>query len=106
MIFLNKKNVLVLGGDARTMEVISKLTEKGIQVFAAGFEKIKFDSPHVQHTTIDSLDPSYLDAILLPVQGTDTSGNVEANYSDKKIVLRSEERRVGKECRCWWRREL
>jgi dipicolinate synthase subunit A len=84
---LVKTNILVLGGDARTLEVITKLAEKGISVFAAGFEKVSFDSADVQYTTIEKIDPANLDAVLLPVRGTDTSGNVEADYSEKSILL-------------------
>lgn len=96
---MQKKNVLVLGGDARTLEVITKLAEKKISVFAAGFEKIDFESPYIQQTTIEKLDPALLDAILLPVRGTDSSGSVEANYSTGSIVL-SEAflRKTSKDC--------
>ncbi|MFA1822973.1 dipicolinate synthase subunit DpsA [Virgibacillus oceani] len=87
---LKKKNILILGGDARTLEVITKLAEKGMHVFAAGFEKISFDFPNIHYTAMDDIEPAQLDAILLPVRGTDTSGNVEADYSDKQIVLSKE----------------
>lgn len=84
---LKDKTIFVLGGDARTLEVIEKLAEKSISVFVAGFEKVNFDSPGIQQTTMDEINPAILDSILLPVRGTDNSGNVEAGYSDETIVL-------------------
>jgi dipicolinate synthase subunit A len=80
-------NVLVAGGDARTLEVIAKLAEKGISVYAAGFEKVNFESTDIQHTKITDTAASHYDAILLPVRGTDGSGNVETAYSDEPLVL-------------------
>lgn len=82
-----ENNILVLGGDARTLEVITRLADKNISVFAAGFEKIHFDFPGVQHITMKDAKPSDFDAILLPVRGTDDHGNVEADYSNESIVL-------------------
>ncbi len=73
---MEKMNVLVAGGDARTLEVIAKLAEKGISVYAAGFEKVNFESTDIQHTKITDTAASHYDAILLPVRGTDGSGNV------------------------------
>lgn len=84
---MEKMNVLVAGGDARTLEVITKLAEKGICVYAAGFEKVNFESTDIQHTKITDTAASHYDAILLPVRGTDGSGNVETAYSDEPLVL-------------------
>ncbi len=84
---MEKMNVLVAGGDARTLEVIAKLAEKGISVYAAGFEKVNFESTDIQHTKITDTAASHYDAILLPVRGTDGSGNVETAYSDEPLVL-------------------
>ncbi|GAB3792411.1 dipicolinate synthase subunit DpsA [Virgibacillus kimchii] len=81
------KNILVLGGDARTLEVITKLAEQEFTVSAAGFEKVRFDLPDIQHTTMKNLKADEFDAILLPVRGTDDHGNVEADYSDESLVL-------------------
>ncbi|RKQ37263.1 dipicolinate synthase subunit DpsA [Oceanobacillus halophilus] len=79
--------VLVMGGDNRYLEVINKLASNDVRVFLTGFDQLSFSTPYVSHRELMDIDFSMLDAILLPVSGTDSNGVIETTYSDKTIKL-------------------
>ncbi|WP_274651496.1 dipicolinate synthase subunit DpsA [Paenibacillus humicola] len=91
--------VLLLGGDARQLEVIRKLTELDAAVTAAGFDQL--------HTPLDgAVQADYaddlfdgVDAIVLPPVGTDDDGRITAVFSDRELVLSGMQlARVPKHC--------
>ncbi|WP_085992579.1 dipicolinate synthase subunit DpsA [Oceanobacillus senegalensis] len=82
--------ILVMGGDNRYVEVIKKLASSNISVFLTGFNQLSFEDSHVNHCEIEEIDFSKMDAILLPVAGTDLEGNIEAVYTDKTVKLSEE----------------
>lgn len=83
-------HVLIMGGDARYLEVIKKLSAKGVKVYLVGFDQLTFEDPNIVHANIDVLDFGVIDAISLPVAGTDDSGKVEATYTEMDIILTKE----------------
>ncbi|MBP3965203.1 dipicolinate synthase subunit DpsA [Paenibacillus lignilyticus] len=79
--------VLLLGGDARGLEVIRKLTELDASVTVAGFDQL--------HSSLDGAVRAELsedlfataDALVLPAVGTDDDGKIIAVFSDRELVL-------------------
>ncbi|MBW7473244.1 dipicolinate synthase subunit DpsA [Paenibacillus oenotherae] len=83
--------VVLLGGDARQLEVIRKLTELDAMVTVAGFEQL--------HTPLDGAVRAEMsddlfhgaDALILPAVGTDDDGRIIAVFSDRELVLTDEQ---------------
>ncbi|MFC5648970.1 dipicolinate synthase subunit DpsA [Paenibacillus solisilvae] len=79
--------VVLLGGDARQLEVIRKLTELDALVTVAGFDQL--------HTPLDGavkaeMSPELFDsadALILPAVGTDDDGKIIAVFSDRELIL-------------------
>ncbi|MBY7143165.1 dipicolinic acid synthetase subunit A [Virgibacillus sp. NKC19-3] len=84
---LNNQKLLIIGGDARYLEVIDKLTAEGAAIFLIGYGQLRFESPSIRQTDLDKLDMSMIDAIILPVGGTNIAGEIRANYADETIYL-------------------
>ncbi|MFD1848454.1 dipicolinate synthase subunit DpsA [Oceanobacillus bengalensis] len=84
---LNHMKVLIIGGDNRYLEVIKILTLRQASVFVAGYEHMTFEHPNITHCVLTEVNFSKIDAILLPVPGTDINGEVEATYSNEIIKL-------------------
>ncbi|SDW26269.1 dipicolinate synthase subunit DpsA [Paenibacillus sp. CF384] len=82
--------VLLLGGDARGLEVIRKLTELDASVTVAGFDQL--------HSSLDGAVRAELsedlfanaDALVLPAVGTDDDGKIIAVFSDRELALTDE----------------
>lgn len=79
-----------MGGDARYVEVIHLLAAKGMKVFLIGYDQLTFENPTIIQTTIEDIDFGAMDAISLPVAGTNETGKVEAIYTDKDVYLTEE----------------
>ncbi|EXX91217.1 dipicolinate synthase subunit A [Paenibacillus darwinianus] len=95
-------NVVLLGGDARQLEVIRKLTELDATVVVAGFDGL--------HSPLDGAVKAELhgelfddaDALILPAVGTDDEGVVTAVFSDKELRLLEEHvDRLPKHCKVY-----
>jgi dipicolinate synthase subunit A len=79
--------VVLLGGDARQLEVIRKLTELDATVTVAGFDQL--------HTPLDGAVKAELsdelfvqaDALILPAVGTEEDGRIAAVFSDRDLIL-------------------
>ena len=91
--------VVLLGGDARQLEVIRKLTELDAQVTVAGFDQL--------HTPLDGAVKAEMggelfdsaDALILPAVGTDDDGKIIAVFSDRELILTDEHiARLPKHC--------
>lgn len=80
-------NVLIIGGDARYLEIIEGLRKKGANVFLIGYEKISFEHPTIFTCKHADADFSIMDAIILPVHGTTNEGKVTSAYSDEDFTL-------------------
>lgn len=84
---LKQKNILVAGGDNRYLPVIDTFIHHGATVYAAGFDQLHFKKQGVIQSSLEEMDFQRLDAILLPVSGTDHNGKIESSYSDTPLHL-------------------
>ncbi|PAV28848.1 dipicolinic acid synthetase subunit A [Virgibacillus profundi] len=87
---LKDLHVLLIGGDARYLEIIDKLVNEGVKVYLIGYDQLSFNNPNIINSKIDKINFKAIDAIILPVAGTDTAGEVEAIYSDNTVYLSEE----------------
>ncbi|PNB77242.1 dipicolinate synthase subunit A, partial [Pseudomonas sp. FW305-BF6] len=83
-------HIAVLGGDARQLEVIRKLTELDAKVTLIGFEQLDSGFTSASKELIADASFEDLDAILLPVPGTNIEGVVDTIFSNEKVVLTKE----------------
>lgn len=83
-------NIAVLGGDARQLEIIRKLTELDAKLSLIGFEQLDHSFTGAVKEKIDEVDFSTIDVIILPVPGTNLEGQVETIFSNEKIFLQEE----------------
>ncbi|WP_058307764.1 dipicolinic acid synthetase subunit A [Gracilibacillus massiliensis] len=83
-----KKNIAIIGGDARYLPLIhalNKMSDFRIQIL--GFEQVEQSYTGVMQSTIDNLETSELDAVILPITGIDNQGYVETMFSNQPIQL-------------------
>ncbi|WP_257351491.1 dipicolinic acid synthetase subunit A [Pseudalkalibacillus decolorationis] len=80
----------VIGGDARQLEVIRKLTELNATLFLVGFDQLDHGFTGAKKVDLDELPLSELHAIILPVSGSGPNGEIETIFSNKKISLTEE----------------
>lgn len=80
--------IAVLGGDARYLEMIRSLQcSANASVFAVGFEQISQSFTGGIQRELEDIDPQSLDAIILPIPGVGSNGQIETVFSDKNIHL-------------------
>jgi dipicolinate synthase subunit A len=77
----------IIGGDARQLEVIRKLTELDAALFLVGFDQLDHNFSGAKKVNIDEIPLADLDAIVLPVSGSSSTGEIETIFSNKKIHL-------------------
>ncbi|MBB3906115.1 dipicolinate synthase subunit A [Anoxybacillus rupiensis] len=87
---LTGMHVAVIGGDARQLEVIRKLTELDAKLSLIGFDQLAHSFTGATKTSIDEIDVSDLDAIILPVHGTGLDGKVNTIFSNEPIFITEE----------------
>ncbi|MED4532465.1 dipicolinic acid synthetase subunit A [Metabacillus fastidiosus] len=87
---LTELNIAVIGGDARQLEVIRKLTELDAKLFLVGFDQLDHGFAGANKVKLDEIPLEQLDAIILPVPGTDLNGNVETVFSNETVLLTDE----------------
>jgi dipicolinic acid synthetase, A subunit len=78
---------LLIGGDARQLEVIRKLCELDATVTVCGFEGLHSPLDGAVHADFDEAPFEGADALLLPAVGTDDHGLVPAVFSDREMRL-------------------
>jgi len=83
-------HIAVIGGDARQLEVIRKLTELDAKVTLIGFEQLDSGFTSASKELMADANFEDLDAILLPVPGTNIEGVVDTIFSNEKVVLTKE----------------
>ncbi|GIO22016.1 dipicolinic acid synthetase subunit A [Oceanobacillus sp. J11TS1] len=82
------RQVAVIGGDARYLELIKILkSNDDNEVILCGFDKLEQGFTGLNEVELYELDQSKLDVVILPITGTDSSGNIETVFTDKKINL-------------------
>ncbi|WP_219836710.1 dipicolinate synthase subunit DpsA [Paenibacillus sp. R14(2021)] len=82
--------VVLLGGDARGLEVIRKLTELDATVTVAGFDQLHSSLDGAVRAEMSEELFEHADAIVLPAVGTDDEGKIVAVFSDRELVLTEE----------------
>ncbi|WP_379967347.1 dipicolinic acid synthetase subunit A [Ectobacillus sp. sgz5001026] len=87
---LTDMHIAVIGGDARQLEVIRKLIELDAKVSLVGFDQLDHGFTGATKEQIDELQFSRLDAVILPVAGTNDMGQIETIFSNEKVVLTKE----------------
>ncbi|MGE6753062.1 dipicolinic acid synthetase subunit A [Rossellomorea sp. NPDC071047] len=87
---LTGMQIAVLGGDARQLEIIRKLTELDAKISLVGFEQLDHAFTGATKEKLDEVDFSIIDAIILPVPGTNLQGEIDTIFSNEKIVLTEE----------------
>lgn len=83
-------HIAVIGGDARQLEVIRKLIELDAKLSLIGFDQLDHGFTGASKDQIESVDFSTIDAIILPVAGTNLEGQVDTIFSNEKIILTEE----------------
>ncbi|AIM17719.1 MULTISPECIES: dipicolinic acid synthetase subunit A [Neobacillus] len=84
---LTGMQIAVIGGDARQLEIIQKLTELDARISLIGFEQLDHAFTGAVKEKINEVDFSNIDAIILPVAGTNLEGQIETIFSNEKVVL-------------------
>jgi dipicolinate synthase subunit A len=87
---LTGMHIAIIGGDARQLEVIRKLTELDAKLSLIGFDQLDHGFTGAIKVQIDEVDFSDLDAIILPVHGTNLEGQVDTIFSNEKVFLTEE----------------
>ncbi len=87
---LTGMQIAVIGGDARQLEIIRKLTELDARLSLIGFEQLDHAFTGAVKEKMDEVDFSHMDALILPVPGTNLEGQVETIFSNERVILSSE----------------
>jgi dipicolinate synthase subunit A len=82
--------IAVIGGDARQLEIIRKLTELDAKLSLIGFEQLDHAFTGAVKEKIDEVDFTNIDAFILPVAGSNLEGYVETIFSNEKVLLTEE----------------
>ncbi|MGM7635791.1 dipicolinic acid synthetase subunit A [Bacillus sp. Hm123] len=79
--------VAVLGGDARQLEIIRKLTELDAKIYLAGFDQLEQSFTGAVKENMEDIPFEQIDAIVLPVAGLQATGEVETIFSKSNLRL-------------------
>lgn len=84
---LTGMQIAIIGGDARQLEIIRKLTKLDAKLSLIGFEKLDHLFTGATKERLDDCDFSEMDALILPVSGTSLDGEVETVFSNERVVI-------------------
>lgn len=87
---LKGKQLAVIGGDKRYIQVINHLAEQHAMIYIEGFSTIDFPQENIQHTSLDEIPFETLDGIILPVLGMDNNEQIQLNYPAGKAQFSDE----------------
>ncbi|MBM7701916.1 dipicolinic acid synthetase subunit A [Metabacillus iocasae] len=87
---LTDLHIAVIGGDARQLEVIRKLIELDAKISLIGFDQLDHGFAGATKYQINELSFEDIDAIILPVAGTNHEGQVDTIFSNEKVYLKEE----------------
>lgn len=82
--------IAVIGGDARQLEIIRKLTDLDAKLSLIGFEQLDHAFTGAVKEKINEVEFSNKDVIILPVPGTSSDGQIETIFSNEKVYLQKE----------------
>lgn len=87
---LTGMHVVIIGGDARQLEVIRKLMELDAKLSLVGFDQLDRGFAGVTKMKIHEVDFHDVDAIILPVHGTNMDGEIQTVFSNEKMTFTEE----------------
>ncbi|PYZ98063.1 dipicolinic acid synthetase subunit A [Alteribacter lacisalsi] len=87
---LTDMHVVIIGGDARQLEIIRKLSQLDAKVSLVGFDQLDDGFAGAKKQSLQTLDPLTVDAVVLPVSGMNSKGEVESIFSGEPVKLTSE----------------
>ncbi|KGX93123.1 dihydrofolate reductase [Pontibacillus halophilus JSM 076056 = DSM 19796] len=82
--------IAIIGGDARQLEVIRRLSEWDASLYLVGFDQLDHGFTGAKQVELDDIEPDQLDAIVLPVPGTNLEGHVDTIFSNQTVQLTEE----------------
>ncbi|WP_100373156.1 dipicolinic acid synthetase subunit A [Bacillus sp. FJAT-45037] len=88
---LTGKVIVVIGGDARQLEIIRKLSALDAKLALVGFDHLDDGYIGASKQSIDEIDWKSVDAILLPVNGLNSESEIDTVFSNEKIKLTAKE---------------
>ncbi|MCF6410620.1 dipicolinic acid synthetase subunit A [Pseudalkalibacillus salsuginis] len=80
----------IIGGDARQLEVIRKLTALNASLYLVGFDQLDHGFTGATKMDLEDLPLSEVDALILPVNGSGPGGEIDTIFSNKKIKFTEE----------------
>lgn len=80
--------IAIIGGDARQLEIIRKLTEQHADIYLAGFDQLDDGFTGTVKCKIDEIPFQKIDSIILPVSATTGEGVVSTVFSNEEVVLK------------------
>nr|WP_236784427.1 dipicolinic acid synthetase subunit A [Alteribacter salitolerans] len=80
-------HIAIIGGDARQLEIIRKLSQMDAKLSLVGFDQLDDGFAGANKQFISTLDPAGVDAIILPVSGMNAKGEVETIFSGEPIMI-------------------
>src|SRR5690625_3922766 len=82
------RTIAVIGGDGRYLELIRQLQAlPGTTIILIGFDKLEQGFTGLKQIDFHDLDTANVDAVILPITGTDDNGNVQTVFSDQPVQL-------------------
>lgn len=84
---LTGKHVVIIGGDARQLEIIRKLSTLDAKISLIGFDQLDDGFIGASKKTINEVEWPTVDAILLPVSGMNSDGKIETIFSNEVLEL-------------------
>ncbi|MBP3951986.1 dipicolinic acid synthetase subunit A [Bacillus suaedae] len=87
---LTNKHIVIIGGDARQLEIIRKLSTLDARITMIGFDQLNDGFIGACKETIDAVEWETVDAILLPVSGMSSDGKIDTIFSNETIELKPE----------------
>ncbi|UUZ95681.1 dipicolinate synthase subunit DpsA [Paenibacillus sp. P25] len=82
--------VTLIGGDARQLEVINKLSEQDASVYLIGFDNLQSQYGGITKADLTPEALESMDAVILPAVGTDDHGLVDSIFSSHELRLTDE----------------
>lgn len=97
---MEKKKLVIIGGDARQTEIAEQCLRHGIRVYLIGFEKWnRYAFDIVKASGYGDIPWHDVDGILLPVSGLKEGNKVEALFAKQDVIFQEEWlERTKKEC--------
>jgi len=83
-------HVVFVGGDARHLEIIQKFIDLDATVDLVGYDLLKNQFDGISRVKLTNEVLKKADALILPAVGTDDHGNIDAVFSNEKLILNME----------------